>query len=113
MILADALEIEAAVVNLIRNALEASEGERDAVVSVSVAREGPEAVLAVENPAPRLEAGTVERLNAAPASTKSEGLGLGLSIARSIAESHAGRLVFSSRQGRAVRAELRLPAREA
>lgn len=111
VITADPLEIEVAAVNLIKNALEASAGLKGAEVTVAVTENGNEAVLSVTNPAPGLTDESFERLSASAASTKAEGLGLGISIVRGIAESHAGRLVFIRSAPESLRAELQLPVR--
>ena len=116
VIWADPLEIEVAAVNLIKNALEASEGA-GGVVTVSVTEtetaHGAEALVAIANPAPGLTASAFEKLAGKAQSTKEDGLGLGLSIVRGIADSHAGTLTFVRTAGGSVRAELRLPVRPA
>lgn len=111
VITADLLEIEVAAVNLIKNALEASAGLQGAEVTIAVTENGTDAVLSITNPAPGLTGESFERLSASTASTKAEGLGLGLSIVRGIAESHAGRLVFIRSTPESLRVELRLPMR--
>ena len=116
VIWADPLEIEVAAVNLIKNALEASEGAEGVVnvaVTESETERGAEALIEVSNPAPGLTPQAFERLNGKAQTTKEDGLGLGLSIVRGIADSHAGTLAFVRTTGGGVRAELRLPVKVA
>lgn len=112
---ADPLELEVAAVNLLKNALEAAESAENGKVSIAVTEEagsgGTEAVLMVANPAPLLTEAGFERLSGLAQTTKVDGLGLGLSIVRSIADSHAGRLLFVRTAEDGVRAELRLPVK--
>jgi signal transduction histidine kinase len=49
------------------------------------------------------------RRGEASRSLETGGAGLGLAIARAVAEGHGGRLTLSNRPGRGVRAEIELP----
>jgi signal transduction histidine kinase len=59
---------------------------------------------------PGIEPETAERLFEAFFTTKPEGLGLGLSICRSIAEAHGGALSYASTPGKGAEFRLHLPA---
>jgi signal transduction histidine kinase len=83
------------ILNLIINAIEAmsgmSEGAREVLISTE--KTEPDAVqVAVRDSGPGLAPAALERLFDAFYTTKPSGLGLGLSICRSIIESHGGRL---------------------
>jgi signal transduction histidine kinase len=83
------------ILNLLINAMEAmsamSEGPRDLLIST--AKTDSEGVLvAVRDSGPGLAPESVERLFEPFYTTKPGGLGMGLSICRSIIESHHGRL---------------------
>jgi PAS domain S-box-containing protein len=91
----DRVQLQQVVLNLILNAVEAmrdvSKGVRELVVSTRKAE--PNSVLvAVRDTGPGLAPETRERLFDAFYTTKPGGLGLGLSICRSIIEAHGGRL---------------------
>jgi signal transduction histidine kinase len=82
------------LLNLIINAIEAmrdvDQGERELLIS---SRSEPDGVsVEVRDSGPGFAPGDIDRVFEAFYSTKSSGLGLGLSICRSIIEAHNGRL---------------------
>lgn len=97
---ADPLELELAVVNFLKNAAEAARSAPDPRIDVRLeSSPGGEALLlTVADNGPALSEEAFERLSAPFDSSKADGLGLGLSICRSIAESHGGAVSFV-RQG--------------
>ena len=96
-VLADRIQIQQVMVNLIRNAVEAmrdQEGPRKLAIVAEV-REGMSLVRVADNGCGVAEE-RVEKLFAPFMSTKSEGMGVGLSICRRIVEAHGGELWFES-----------------
>lgn len=99
-VMADSILIEQVLVNLMKNAAEAidmggrPEGQRSVELLVRPktleGRQGVE--FAIQDTGPGLPAEVLERLFEAFFSTKSEGMGMGLNLCRSIIESHSGRL---------------------
>ncbi|HEY8877967.1 MAG TPA: ATP-binding protein, partial [Roseateles sp.] len=99
-VLADAVLIEQVVINLVRNAadaLQAREGGRRIAVSSRVA--GDFVRVDVQDNGPGLQGQRVEQLCAPFYSTKSDGMGMGLAICRSIIEAHQGVLDASEAPG--------------
>jgi two-component system, LuxR family, sensor kinase FixL len=103
-VLADRIQIEQVLFNLMRNALEAmDDGEpaagsgrdaprhRELVLSAELAGPG-EVEIAVADTGPGLAPEVAGRLFEPFVSTKAKGMGVGLSICRSIVEAHGGRL---------------------
>jgi PAS domain S-box-containing protein len=94
-ILGDRVQLQQVVLNLIMNAVEAmsevSEGARELLISTSEAESGS-VIVAVSDTGPGLPHVDPERIFEAFYTTKSSGLGMGLSICRSIVEAHGGRL---------------------
>jgi PAS domain S-box-containing protein len=90
----DRVQLEQVTLNLVINAIEAmsetSAGPRELVISTAKADAG--VLVAVRDSGPGLSPESVERLFEAFYTTKAEGLGMGLSICRSIIEAHDGRL---------------------
>jgi PAS domain S-box-containing protein len=91
----DRVQLQQVILNLLINAIEAmsamSEGPRELLIST--AKTDSEGVLvAVRDSGPGLAPESVERLFESFYTTKPGGLGMGLSICRSIIEAHQGRL---------------------
>ena len=108
---ADGFEIELIISNLLKNAIEACRGAPNAEVTVSVsAAEGTPrgALIRVSDNGPALSPEAIGRLGLPFQSTKADGLGLGTSIVRRIAESYGGSLVYKARSPRGLTAEVRL-----
>lgn len=108
---ADEAYLRRAVWALVDNAVKYGGGR----VTVSVARDGGEAVLAVADNGPGIDAADLPRIferfyRADRARSREGGFGLGLSLARGIVEAHGGRLEAESAPGRGSRFTIRLPA---
>ncbi len=90
----DPLEISCAFYNLIKNAAEAVEKEPQGQIWLDVSADNDTVKVCVSDNGPRLTDEAFERLNSPIISTKTEGLGLGLSIVRGLAENYRGSLNF-------------------
>ncbi len=112
----DALQIEQVIVNLVRNAAEAltEAGRYDGRVVIEADREAAgSVVIRVRDNGPGFDPDVAERAVTPFTTTKADGLGLGLSLARSIVEGHGGRLsIESSSMGAAVSFTLPAPAEQ-
>jgi PAS domain S-box-containing protein len=109
----DRVQLQQVILNLIMNAIEAmsglDEGTRELLISTRKAE--PDGVLVgVQDSGPGLAPATLERVFDAFYTTKSGGLGMGLSICRSIIEAHGGRLWASANVPRGATFEFTLPA---
>jgi len=99
-IIADVIQVEQAIFNLARNAIEAMgdrpAGQRKLVIATTINGSGSVEV-AVRDTGPGVPENILANMFNPFVSTKPGGLGLGLSISRSIVEDHGGRLwVFSA-----------------
>ena len=92
-ILGDRVQVQQVMLNLILNASEAmaSSTERRLVLSAAAVPNGHTRI-SVRDSGPGIAPSIVDRLFEPFVTTKSEGLGLGLSISRTIVASHGGRL---------------------
>ncbi|HET9639250.1 MAG TPA: PAS domain S-box protein [Allosphingosinicella sp.] len=99
-VLVDKVQIQQVLINLMRNAMEAMEGCPVRRLSVTTALVDPETVrVSVADTGLGIAPEMSERLFEAFASTKSSGMGLGLSICRTIIEAHGGRIRAAPHEG--------------
>jgi signal transduction histidine kinase len=98
VVLADVVQLEQVLINLICNGIQAIDGVAASVreVSIGVEERPGEAEVTVRDTGPGVAAGDRERLFDIFASSKEGGLGMGLSISREIVEAHGGRLWAAS-----------------
>ena len=108
----DRVELQQVILNLILNAIEAmsetNEGPRELLITTERAESG-DLLVAVRDSGPGLAPGALENLFQAFHTTKPSGLGLGLSICRSIVEGHGGRLWASANSPRGAVFQFTLP----
>ena len=109
---ADRVQLQQVILNLITNAVEAmsgvSEGTRELCVSAERTGSG-EILVAVRDTGPGLDTENLDRVFDAFYSTKPRGLGIGLSICRSIIEAHRGRLWASRTEPHGATFQFTLP----
>jgi PAS domain S-box-containing protein len=99
-VLGNRVQLQQVILNLIMNAVEAMntvEGVRMLRVSSGADAAGS-TLISVADQGPGIDATLTERMFEAFFTTKQEGIGLGLSICRSIVEAHGGRLWASPNQ---------------
>lgn len=91
---ADPFEIELVMLNLIKNALSASEVSETPRVEVGIEERDGRMIFTISNNGEVLTEEVFSQLGKPVRSVKKDGLGVGLSIAYSIVESHAGHMTF-------------------
>src|SRR2546429_1007697 len=113
LIQGDRVQLQQVMLNLIINAVEAmsgaSDGPRELLISTGASDAGDVRV-AVRDSGPGLTPASLERLFDPFCTTKPGGLGLGLSICRSIIEAHSGRLWVSANVPRGATFQFTLPS---
>ena len=113
----DADQVKQILLNLVLNAVQAMQAqppERPRRLTLRLARSadgnrGPEAVLEVEDTGPGIDPRRHESIFRPYLTDKPGGTGLGLALARRIAEAHGGRIEVESAPGRGSRFLVRLP----
>jgi two-component system sensor kinase FixL len=99
-VLVDKIQIQQVLINLIRNAVEAMSNCPERRLFISTRLDAPGFVrVTVADTGPGVAPNVADQLFTAFVSTKSEGMGLGLSICRTIIEANGGRIWTQQRAG--------------
>ncbi|MFO0762388.1 MAG: HAMP domain-containing sensor histidine kinase [Byssovorax sp.] len=106
-VVCDPRKVKQILVNLVQNAVHASPPESAIEIAVAPAEHG--ASIAVLDRGPGLDASVAGRVFEAGVTTKPQGSGLGLTVARAIARQHGGELTLDPRDGGGLAARLTLP----
>jgi C4-dicarboxylate-specific signal transduction histidine kinase len=109
----DRVQLQQVLVNLILNAVEALSSVEDGVRELLIRTEQSETdvvLFAVHDSGPGIDPGNLQRVFEPFYTTKTSGIGMGLSICRSIIEAHGGRLWASANLPRGASFQFALPA---
>jgi len=113
LIQGDRVQLQQVILNLILNAVQAmgavTNGTREVLITTSQT-EPNEMCLGVQDTGPGLSAETLPRLFEPFYTTKPDGMGMGLSICRSIIEAHGGRLWATRCEPRGALFQFTIPA---
>jgi PAS domain S-box-containing protein len=108
----DTIQLEQVVLNLVRNAAEAMKGngsgEREIVLQASASDRG-NVEIEVRDTGPGMSEDAVSQVFDAFFTTKSEGMGMGLAICRSIIEAHGGKISAAPNADRGATFRIVLP----
>jgi PAS domain S-box-containing protein len=111
----DRVQLQQVILNLIINAIQAmsavSDGTRQLLVSTGKEESG-DVLVAVRDTGPGLPPGTLGHVIEAFYTTKSDGMGMGLSICRSIVEAHGGRIWANANEPRGALFQFTLAGKE-
>ncbi len=107
----DSDQIHQVLLNLLLNALQAING--DGTITVTVKSAGQFAVVDVTDTGPGIAPEHLPNIFRPFYTTKGEGTGLGLSLARRIVEDHRGKIEVTSTLGRGTTFAVLLPLRKA
>lgn len=111
-IFGDRIQLQQVLINLIMNGIEAMEGvdDRPRELTIRSEADGDHAVLvSVADCGAGICEKAIDRLFMPFFTTKSSGMGMGLSICRSIVEAHGGRLAAAPNQGHGATFRITLP----
>jgi signal transduction histidine kinase len=98
---ADRVQLQQVIVNLVINAMDAMSAMplQDRSMNISTAREDTFAELSIKDSGPGIPQDNLKQIFEPFFTTKPEGMGMGLSIARTIVEAHGGQLSVENRAG--------------
>jgi signal transduction histidine kinase len=111
----DRIQLQQVILNLIINAVEAMSGVGKGLRELSIGTEQDASsgvLVTVQDSGPGLNPESFERLFDPFYTTKPDGMGMGLSICRSIVEAHGGRVWASRTGGRGAIVQFTLPVGE-
>jgi signal transduction histidine kinase len=113
----DRVQLQQVVMNLLMNGIQAMDGVGDRPrrrgVEVGRSAEEPKSVmLTVSDAGPGIDPANLPRLFDAFFTTRQDGMGMGLSICRSIVEAHGGRIWATNLEGGGTRVHVSVPIAE-
>ena len=109
----DRVQLQQVLVNLILNAVEAMSSVEDGTRNLSLRSEQSQTggiLVAVRDSGPGIDPASIERVFEPFYTTKASGIGMGLSICRTIINGHGGRLWMSANEPRGAVFQFTLPA---
>ncbi|MGD0663273.1 MAG: HAMP domain-containing sensor histidine kinase [Syntrophorhabdales bacterium] len=107
MVMVDPLYLERALVNLVNNAIEAS--QKGQSVSVVLRKRNDMAIIKIRDHGRGMDEETLRHLFIPFYSKKSSGTGLGMAVAKKIVEEHEGRITVKSRPAAGTKIAVHLP----
>lgn len=113
-VMGDRIQLQQVVLNLTMNAIEAMQGVSSRTLRMmSGITERGEVLVAVRDSGSGLYTASLDHVFEAFYTTKADGVGMGLSISRTIVEAHGGRLWASANDGPGATFQFTLPTAEA
>jgi PAS domain S-box-containing protein len=108
-VMGDAIQLQQVVVNLVLNALHAMAGSHCPRLLIGTAAIGDELAITIDDNGTGIAPENLERLFTSFFTTKSDGMGIGLAICRTIVEAHGGAIAAQNLEGGGARFTVRLP----
>jgi PAS domain S-box-containing protein len=113
-VLGDRVQLQQVIMNLILNAIEAmsldDKGVKELSIRTKQSQAGGDVLVEVRDSGPGIDPVNLERVFEPFYTTKISGIGMGLSICRSIVDAHGGRLWVSANEPRGAAFQFTLPA---
>jgi len=108
-VMMDKIQIQQVVLNLIRNSIDAMQAASERVLTVVTMRDGGFTNVIVSDTGPGLDPEVAARLFQPFVTTKEQGMGIGLSVCRSIIEAHGGEISATPNSNGGVAFKFSLP----
>jgi two-component system sensor kinase FixL len=107
---ADPIQLQQVFINLLRNAFDAVQDQSEAAIAITAVAAGDRIEIAVEDNGPGIAPDLLPRVFDSFVTTKPEGMGVGLSVSRTIVEAHGGTIAAENRSGGGATFRIALPA---
>ena len=111
-VMTDKDQLGRAVINLVKNGIQAIPRDRKGVIKVELYKDGPWAFILISDNGVGIPADLQDKLFEPSFTTKSSGMGLGLAIARKIIENFNGEIWFESKHDHETIFYIKLPLAE-
>ena len=111
-VLGDRIQLQQVILNLVMNGIEAMDTVTDRpreLLIYSHRHESDKVLVAVQDSGIGIDSQNLEKIFNAFYTTKSQGMGMGLAISRSIVENHGGRLWAAANESRGAVFQFTLP----
>jgi signal transduction histidine kinase len=108
-VMGDATHLTQVMVNILRNAIDALDQVAHRQIDITLRAVAGQAILTVCDSGPGLRPDVLDKVGTPFFTTKENGLGMGLSISRSILRQHDGELIMSNAAGAGACMDIRLP----
>jgi PAS domain S-box-containing protein len=111
-VMGDRVELQQVLINLVMNGMEAMAAvtDRPRDLLIRTQQEGDQVLVAIKDAGTGIEPETADRLFSSFFTTKPGGMGMGLSICRSIIDAHGGRMSAASNTGPGATFQFTLPS---
>ena len=110
-VLGDAIQLTQVMLNILRNAVEVLKDQSQRDIFIVVAQQASLTSITLRDNGPGMSDEALQLIGSSFYTTKKEGLGLGLSISRTIIEQHSGEMVITNADTGGACFEIRLPRR--
>ena len=105
--IADSDQLRGVFINIIRNAIQAI--EKEGTITISTSKDGRMCLIVISDTGLGIPEEIRTKIFEPNFSTKSEGMGIGLAIARRVIEDHGGKITCQSERGKGTTFEIQLP----
>jgi len=109
---ADREQLSRAIINLVKNSIQAIPEDREGKITFNLSRREHMAVIAISDNGEGISPEVRDKLFSPSFTTKTSGMGLGLSIVKNIVENFSGKLWFETQQGKGTTFYIEIPVYE-
>lgn len=109
---ADREQLSRAIINLVKNSIQAIPEDREGKITINLSRREHMAVIAISDNGEGISPEVRDKLFSPSFTTKTSGMGLGLSIVKNIVENFSGKIWFETQHGNGTTFYIEIPVYE-